>query len=482
MKVNLILPRMEDDIDVLAASSLVSEIFSRILGWGRTGHTPPLSLLMLAAVTPPDIEIKIIDDRLEGINFEEPVDLVGISVVTRSAQRAYQVASEYRKRGVKVVLGGIHPTALPEEASQYADSVVLGEGEHVWPALLNDFIRGQLKPKYRGRPEMNLDSLPFARRELIRRPDLYATTKVLSATRGCPNTCTFCAAGTGLVKTYRKRSVKNVIQELETVAGNVALFMDDNIAWEPEYAKDLFRAMIPLKLKWHGGLSVNALEDEELVKLAAESGCFMLGIGFESISPKVISSIRKEKTNHPGRYAELIKRAQQAGMVVFGGFIVGFDEDDLLVFDQLIDFINASRLDIASVYLLTPYPGSPLYRKYERENRILHKEWRYYEAVEGTCVYIPKQMSPVELMNNYVEVVERLFPYPSILKRAIQSKAFPCFGTLASLHLNFENHHAIKELKKQVRGYKDFLTTQGLLAIEGDADTGTTLLQVASDK
>ncbi|MEW6405913.1 MAG: radical SAM protein, partial [Chloroflexota bacterium] len=461
MKVNLIFPFPQDMIEPLGGTIFLEDVLRRAFGWGKTNFIPPLSLLMLGAVTPPDIEVKIIDERIEKPDYDEPVDLVGISVVTRSAPRAYQIAEEYRNRGVKVALGGIHPSALPAEAAQHADTVVLGEGEGVWPELLRDFQQGKLQPIYRGRVQMDLDALPFPRRELIRNPDMYVTTKAIAATRGCPNTCAFCAAGVGLIKKYRKRSVENVIRELEQVPGDIADFVDDNTGCDPEYFKALMRAMIPLRLKWSTSVSVNALEDAETINLAAKSGCYSLGVGFESLSPKTLASIRKDKTNRPERYAECIRRAQEAGMAAWGNFIVGFDEDTGESIREVVDFVNRTNLEIACVYILVPYPGSAIYKQYRNEGRLLHQNWRYYEPADGPCVYIPKQMTPDELMDSYLEINERLYSWKSILRRLARSKSFPSFGTLAALHINIQNRRAIPLQKAQARRYREYLRLEG---------------------
>lgn len=445
---------MSSEIDLLGGRSPVSEVINRLLGWGSSNYTPPLSLLMLAAVTPPEIEAQLIDERLETLDFDDPVDLVGISVVTYAAPRAYQIAAEYHRRGVKVVFGGIHPSAAPKDAAQYADALVLGEGESAWVSLLEDFQRGNLQPLYRGRPQMNLDALPFPRREIIPHPEKYLTTKVLTATRGCPNTCTFCSAGIGLLKKYRKRSVAQVIAELEQVPGKLAIFFDDNIGWEPEYAKALFRAMIPLRLRWYGELSANALDDPELVDLAAQSGCFMLGVGFESISPQVITSIRKMQTNHPERYAEQIRRLQTSGIVAWAGFVLGFDDDDLSGFAALAEFVERVNLEIVSLYLLTPFPGSLLFRQYERQGRLLHKDWRHYEPADGACVFQPKNMTPAQLMDNFLALQEQIYSLKAVWGRLRRSPTWLSMGSLAALHLNLESRSSLPELRKKMEAYQ----------------------------
>ena len=454
MKVSLIFPNISDNVDFLTSSSPVSRFICRIIGWGETSYTPPLSLLMLAAVTPPDIEVKIIDERIERIDYDEPVDLVGITIVTRTAPRAYEIADAYRQRGVKVVVGGIHPSALPKEAIQHADAVVRGEGEGVWPEVLEDFRQGRLKAFYCGRPQMDLDSLPFPRRDLIRHPEMYVTTKALIASRGCPNICTYCAAGVGLSKIYRKRSVSHVIRELEQVPGKIALFMDDNLGCDLDYTKSLMRALVPLRLRWSGPVSVNALEDPEMIDLAARSGCFMLGVGIESISPKVLTSIRKDKTNRPERYATVIRRLQEAGIVAWGNFIIGFDDENPQSFAPLIEFIQKTNIEIVSIYILVPYPGSVLFKQYEREGRLLHKDWRFYEPSGGSCVFLPKLMTPQELMDDYIHILDEIFSWKSILGRQLRSPARVSFGSLAALHMNLQSRLELTAEKASVKNYQ----------------------------
>ena len=363
-------------------------------------------------------------------------------------------------------MGGIHPSALPKESIQHADSIVLGEGEGIWPEVLRDFQHGNLQPIYRGRAQMDLDALPFPRRELIRNPEMYVTTKVVSATRGCPNTCTFCAAGIGLIKKYRKRSVSNVIEELQQLPGSVTDFVDDNMGWDTEYLKALMRAMIPLRLKWSTSVCIGALEDQELVDLAAESGCYSLGVGFESLSPKVLASVRKDKTNHPERYAECINRVQEAGMVAWGEFIIGFDDDTQQTFRELIDFVRETNLEIFGLGILIPYPGTVIYKQYKREERLLHENWNFYDTADGSCVYIPKQMTVDELIDGYLEILDEVFAWKALLGRLVRSRSFFSFGTLAALHIGMLMHASVAPQKARAQTYKEYLRTLGQPTIE----------------
>lgn len=425
------------------------------LGGGKANYTPPLSLLMLAAVTPNDVDLKIVDERMEEINFDEPVDLVGITVVTRSASRAYEIAAEFRSRGRIVVLGGIHPSALPEEASQHADSLVLGEGEGAWLQLLNDYRNAAVKPVYRGSPCQDLDALPMPRRDLLRHPEMYATLKVINATRGCLNTCSFCSAGVGLIKRYRERSIQRVMAELEQIPGRVAIFVDDNIGWDLQYAKNLLRATVPLHIKWSGSVSANVLEDPEFVELAARSGCTILSVGFESLSHEAIRNMRKHNTNDPGRYAALISRVHRSGIAVQGNFIVGFDEDDKSTFPALVDFINKTHIEIPWVSPLVPYPGSVLFRQYEAEGRLIHKVWDHYDTGGGQCVFLPKQMTPDELMEGFFNILSEVYSARSIATRLGRAGTWLSASVLATLHINLQYRLSIPTREHRVEKYND---------------------------
>jgi radical SAM superfamily enzyme YgiQ (UPF0313 family) len=407
--------------------------------------TPPLSLLTLAAATPPDIEVRLVDERLEEINFNEKLDLIGISVVTRVAPRAYHIADEYRQRGVKAVLGGVHPSVLPQEASLHADAVVIGEGERPWPQIITDYRQRCLKPIYHGGHGADLSELPRPRRDVIPCPEKYATPKVVTASRGCPNSCTFCSAGVAVGKRYRTRNVREVVDELCSVPGRLAFFADDNLGWDIAYTKALLRALVPLNIMWLGELSLSALEDTELVELIAKSGCLALGVGFESLSPKVITAIKKNQSNNPGRYRELIRRLHSYGIPIVGHFIIGFDDDDRSVFEELVEFINETCIEMPSIATLIPYPGTTIFRQFEREGRLLHKDWAYYDTAAGYVVYQPKRLTPQELAEGYLMVTERVHAVTGVLGRLTGAKTLFSKSALPVIHYNLQSRSSIRQ-------------------------------------
>lgn len=446
-RVALIFPKLTDSIDRLYNDFWLTNKIKGLLQLGKTNYTPPLSLLMLAAVTPPEIEVVIIDERLEEINFDMRVDLVGISLVTRAAYQAYDIADRFRQRGVKVVLGGIHPTVLPEEALIHADSVVIGEGDGSWPQLLQDFHEGSMRKIYKANYSFPVETLPFPRRELLRQPDLYLTTKVITATRGCPYNCTFCTVGTTLSKMYRKFPISKIIEEVESLPGNFVLFMDDNIGVDTKFAKELFSALKSLQIKWFGSISVNALEDTHLVKLIADSGCKVLEIGFESISSETLKLMGKHRTNNPDRYKLLIKRLHDHGIAIVGTFILGYDSDTPDTYKQLADFIGKTCIEMPSLNILIPYPGTSIYRQFEREGRILDKKWNLYDTSVGNVLYRPKNMTREEMIERFLSLEEKVFSYRSVLRRLLRTGYFDPLLFAWSLHYNYQHRQNLTSEK-----------------------------------
>jgi radical SAM superfamily enzyme YgiQ (UPF0313 family) len=288
---------------------------------------PPINLGLLAALTPPDIEVCITDENTSIINLNKDVDLVGITVATVTAHRAYEIADSFRKRGVTVVLGGIHVSLLPDEAGEHADSIVVGEAEEIWPTLIADFKANNLQPIYKAQSRPSLKGLPIVRRDLFDR-NRYLIKNTIFTTRGCPFDCSFCSVTTFFGRSYRTRPVNEVIAEIKTLPRHeLIMFMDDNIAGNPRFAKELFQALIPLKINWLSQCSVTIAYDNELLDLAAKSGCVDLFLGIESISAASLESVGK-KINKVERYDEVIRKIHAHGSAIHGFFIFGFDEDD----------------------------------------------------------------------------------------------------------------------------------------------------------
>jgi radical SAM superfamily enzyme YgiQ (UPF0313 family) len=374
---------------------------------------PPLGLAMVAALTPQGVEVSLTDENVTAVDFQKETDLVGITALTVTAQRAYEIADTFRLKGVKVVLGGLHPSILPEEASQHADAVVIGEAEGIWANLVEDFKANKLQRVYRQSERPSLLNLPIPRRDLFAEA-AYLARHTISTTRGCPYSCSFCTVTSFFGHTYRYRPVEEIIKELESFDKRATIvFVDDNIAGNPKFAKELFRALIPLKIKWVGQASVTIAKDDELLKLAAASGCLYLFIGFESLSPASLAGVGKN-INIADEYENVIRKIRSHGIAIHGFFIFGFDEDDDDVFKRTVRFAQKMRLESAQFDFLTPYPGTALCESMDNAGRITTKDWSQYGY---NLVLEPKQMSQETLQKGHDWVWREFYSIPSIWKR-----------------------------------------------------------------
>ncbi len=376
-----------------------------------------LTMPYLAALTPEDTDVTVYDEMVEPVNAQSDADLVGITFVTPFAHRAYELASLYRAKGKKVVLGGPHASLVPHEAIHHADAVVIGEAESTWPLLIEDLKYNRLQSFYRSRPP-SLRSIPFARRDLIRSRD-YIVPDVVQASRGCPFSCDFCTLNRIYGKGHRTRPVDDVIREIETFENDVFIFWDDNIVGNPSYAKKLFTQLIPHEKKWLGQGSLTITNDGHLLNLASESGCIGLFIGIESVSLQSLQSANKGFNAVPSLREE-IKKLHDAGIAVLAGMIFGFDTDGKDVFQRTLDVAEKAAIDGISFSILTPYPGTPLFKRLRAEKRILHYDWSRYNSEH--VVYLPKKMSPDELQEGHNWANVHFYSVPSIVKRLLRSR------------------------------------------------------------
>lgn len=374
-------------------------------------HFPTLGLPLLAALVPQDIEIKIIDE-VHGLikNFEE-ADLVGISGMTMHANRMYEIADIYRSKGTIVILGGVHVSSMPTEAAMHADSIVIGEAESIWPKIIEDFKSGKLESVYQAQENPSLENLPFPRLDLIdgpayRPPRGYLNTSM--ATRGCPYNCTFCCVTKMFGRKFRVRPVENVIAEISLLPYGPLYFNDDNLTGNANYAMKLFDALKSYNFKWGTQVSINIADNAELLKLASDCGCVNILIGFESVNPKSITFLNKN-INKVEKYFESIKKIKDYGIAITGSFIVGLDEDDESVFDQIYNFVEETEIENPIVGILTPYPGTDVYKQYLAENRIFDQDWSKYNF--NNVVFKPRNMSVDKLQYKYNELVQTLLRY-----------------------------------------------------------------------
>jgi len=374
-----------------------------------------LSLTTLAALTPEGIDVAITDENVEPVDFEEDIDLVGITGMTIHAQRAYEIAQPFRDRGIPVVMGGPHASALPEEAKTHMDAVVIGEAEDVWKDVLSDTKEGDLRPFYRAKGFCSMKSAVPPRLDLLKK-EAYLTTSCVQTSRGCPHRCDFCYVTQFFGNTYRCRPVDDVVEEVKGLKDDFIVFVDDNITGNPSHARELFTKLIPLKKQWAGQASITIARDDELLKLAAKSGCVSLFLGIESLSAENLRAVHKS-FNKINEYEESLKRIHDHGIMVLAGLIFGFDHDDEGVFERTVRFCEKTKIEAPCFFVLTPLPGTPFFDRMEREGRILHKDWAKYTGAD--VVYRPRLMTEETLENGFNWASRETYSYRSIMKRLV---------------------------------------------------------------
>ena len=375
---------------------------------------PEMTLSSVAATIPDYHNIRVINENFEDIDYSNKYDIVGISCFTMFAPAVYKIADKFKNIGIPVVLGGYHPSALPNEALKHADSVVVGEAEYTFPVLLKDLEKGKLKSIYKIDKPVKSQDIPSLRRDLITYPVLSDGIRI---TRGCPNKCEFCSITYFFKHCYRKRPINNVIKEIKSLPRKFVYIHDANLTADPKYSKTLFKRMIKEKInkKWFANGNIyNLGTDEEFLKLAKKSGCIGWTIGFESTSQESLNNVKK-KENKVEKYAEWIETIRENGMAVSGLFMFGFDYDTPEIFDITIDALKRWDIDVGEFNILTPLPGTPLYNKMVKEKRLLTKDWSKY--TQAQVVFKPKQMTPEELYEGTKRVIRDFHKSSKMLKR-----------------------------------------------------------------
>jgi len=382
---------------------------------GKKALLAPLALPTLAALTPQDVEVILTDENVERIDFDSEVDLVGITFMTSLAPRAYEIADEFRARGIKVVLGGIHASMLPEEAAQHADSVVIGEAEETWPQLIRDFKKHRLQKFYKASSFPDLDR-PIPRWDLLKSKSYLCN--MLQVGRGCPNNCDFCSVTAFNGRKYRHKPLEKVVKEIQTLQeidkDKIIFFADDNFLSIPAYSKALLKLLIPLRIKWWCQASVNRLRDDGLLKLLHDSGCEAIFVGFESVSQATLDLMNKGAVNKVEEYIQILGKVKSRGIVVFGSFIFGSDIEGEDAFERTAKFIADAGIPLAMINILTPCPGTPLYERLEKEGRILHKDWWKYNA-EFTCFNPKMDLETLEQGRRWV--LQQIYSYEALYQR-----------------------------------------------------------------
>jgi radical SAM superfamily enzyme YgiQ (UPF0313 family) len=401
-------------------------------------RVPSLVLELLANLTPLEWEVRIIQERFERVDFDEEADLIGITVVTNTANRAYEISDEFRKRGKKVILGGIHPTILPGEALSHCDAVCLGEAEKIWGDILQDFQNGTLRRQYRQDQPTDLDEYPVLnRREVRKRKTIFFDIGTIETSRGCPYDCDFCSVSIMHGRKMRHRPLKPLLNEMERIDNRLLFFVDNNIISSAPYAKNLFREMRPLKKRWTAQSTIALAKDKELVKLASDSGCFGLLIGLESLVEEGLNKYRKSLKN-----MEELKQAltllKDHGISILATMIFGHDFETKDTMRRTLDLLLDLDLITASLGILVPYPGTPLIEKLEKENRLLSKDWSLYDI--NNLLFTPKNFRCEEFIGEMWSLRSEYFGFPATTKRIV-SHSFNTVRIALGLNLAMRLHN-----------------------------------------
>lgn len=377
---------------------------------------PGLALPIIAALTPSNFEIEIRNDYFQEIDYEAPVDLVGISAMTTQAPRAYQIAGQFKKRGVPVVMGGFHPSLYPDETAEYCDAVAIGEGEPIWLMIIEDFLKGpaHLKKQYRAKGLADLDHLPTPRYDLLDMSGYPLKAYPVQTTRGCPRRCDFCSVRVFYGNRYRYRPIANVVRDVQATGSRRIFFIDDNIASGDDRFIELCQALEPLKLIWGSQCNVEVGLKPQLLEAAARAGCFSLFLGVESIDPEILKSVKKG-FNDVKQYAEAFANLRRADIMPMVSMILGLDGDDQSVFDRNIKFLIDNKIPIAYVFILAPVPGTEFFRRWKEEGRLTSFDWTQYSGEH--VVFKPGFMTPDQLKTGMWKVYREFYRPRSIFKR-----------------------------------------------------------------
>ncbi|HSP99148.1 MAG TPA: radical SAM protein [Candidatus Dormibacteraeota bacterium] len=388
----------------------------------RTWQMESLPAATLAGLTPRDVEVRFYDDRLETIPLDEPTDLVAISVETYTAKRAYQIASDYRRRGVPVVMGGFHAALCPDEVATYAESVVVGEAETLWPQVLDDARHGTLQKFYRAEGRPSLAELRPDRS--IFRGKHYLPIGLVEAGRGCHFRCDFCAVQTVFEHSQTRRPVDRIAEEVSRLreTKRIFFFVDDNITSNLRQAKELFRALIPLEIRWVSQASINAAHDEEFLDLLVRSGCQGVLIGFESLNPANLAAMNKTFNTAKGGFETALANLRRHRIRVYGTFIFGYDGDTPDSFGPTVAFAQRHSFYIAAFNHLTPFPGTPLYRRLEAEGRLLYDAWWLDDRYSYNRIpFAPRGMTPEALQHACLDARREFYSWRSIVARGMDA-------------------------------------------------------------
>lgn len=397
---------------------------------------PQVALQIIAALTPENVKVSMVDEHISDIDFSKDYDLVGISIMTATAKRGYHLARTFKEKGSKVVFGGIHASVMPEEAIKYGDAVVIGEAESSWLNLVEDFKQNTLKRYYQSK-EPDLSTAPLPKRDSrIDRSVLGIKWPGFYTTKGCPYDCEFCSVSSVYGKKIRTLPIPLVIKDIENANSKVFLSLDDNIAANPKYAKSLFKEMAHLNIEWGGQSTVSIAKDDELLQLCRKSGCRGLFVGLESVSTKSMSRMHKTLKSLKDN-EDAIKKIQNTGIIFHPSFVFGFDDDTKAVFDDTLEFLYRNRITTATFNILTPYPGTRLYHRLKQEGRLISEDWSHYNHY--TVTFRPKNMTERELAEGYFFLKKEFYSLSNICRRITRLSEIPYPGLAQFIYVIFNN-------------------------------------------
>ncbi|MBR3806927.1 MAG: radical SAM protein [Lachnospiraceae bacterium] len=408
-------------------------------------HYAPITLALLAALVPKELnaDVKIYDETAEAIPLDLEVDVVAITCITGTASRCYKYADYFRSRGITVILGGVHPSLMPDEAKEHADSIILGLGEDTFPRAIKDAAENTLQKVYYQESCTDIANRPLPRKDLLKKKK-YITLNTVEAVRGCNHSCTFCAYPAAFGKKVFKRPVEDVVKEIKSFKGKEVIFPDVNLIADVNYAKELFTAIIPLK-KWWFGLTTTAIGyNDELMDIFEKSGCKGLLIGFESVNQETQENIHKG-VNRVNEYKELMDKLHNRGIMVMGCFAFGSDEDKKDVFKRTVDLCLEAKIDLPRFSIITPFPATEFYKALDMEGRIVEKDWSMYDVEH--CVYKPKHMTKEELEEGIAWAWEQTYSWKNIIKRLDFSKKKTKKSIFMLLNIGY---------RKYAKGFKIF--------------------------
>jgi radical SAM superfamily enzyme YgiQ (UPF0313 family) len=386
----------------------------------RSWQMEPLPAAVIAGLTPKDIAIRFHDDRMETIPFDEPTDAAVLSIETYTARRAYQIASEYRKRGVPVIFGGFHATMMPEEAEQYAEAIVIGEAEPIWLELIDDLRHTTLKKRYQAVSQTNLADIRTDRG--IFRNKRYLPIGLIETGRGCRFPCEFCAIQAFFKRSHRQRPLDHILEEINRLRNHNRLlfFVDDNFAGNIATAKPLLYELAKLNVRWITQMSINAAHDEEFLDLLQRSGCTGVLIGFESLNPDNLSIMKKDFNLMKSGYSGALENLRRYNIRVYGTFVFGYDHDTLASFDEAVEFALEQKFYIAAFNHLTPFPGTPLYQRLKQANRLHYPAWWLDQRYRYNDVaFTPARLQAEEITQLCVKSRKRFYSLKNILWRGL---------------------------------------------------------------